>query len=300
MKYRLLLILTAMIWGFAFVAQSVAMNDIGPLTFNAARSLLGAVSLLPVLLLSRREAPPVKAAFPRWLGILFAGLIFSAGTILQQCGILYTTASKASFITATYILMVPFFGLFLGNVLRVNHVIGAVLAMAGVYFLSVTEALTVGTGDLLVFLCAFCFSAHILYLDYASVRYDPVEIAAGQFLVCAVINLAGALLFETIRPEALLAAWQPILYTGLLSTGAAYTLQIIGQKHLPPTECSMLLSLEMVFGGLGGVFLLGETMTSREFVGVLCMTAGVFWSQLPSRALLSFSSFCSRRRSHTF
>ena len=266
-----------MIWGFAFVAQSVAMNDIGPLTFNAARSLLGAVSLLPVLLLSRREAPPVKAAFPRWLGM-----------------------SKASFITATYILMVPLFGLFLGNVLRVNHVIGAALAMAGVYFLSVTEALTVGTGDLLVFLCAFCFSAHILYLDYASVRYDPVEIAAGQFLVCAVINLAGALLFETIRPEALLAAWQPILYTGLLSTGAAYTLQIIGQKHLPPTECSMLLSLEMVFGGLGGVFLLGETMTSREFVGVLCMTAGVFWSQLPSRALLSFSSFCSRRRSHTF
>ncbi len=285
-RYRLLLVLTAAIWGFAFTAQVVAMDDIGPLTFNAVRSLIGAVSLVPVLLWTHPSPPAKRASFPCWLAASLAGCILCGGMVLQQCGLLYTTASKASFITATYILLVPIFGLFLGNVLRLNHAVGAVLAITGVYLLSVTETLTIGTGDLLVFLCAVCFAGHILYLDYASARYNPVEISAGQFLVCGLLNLAGAAAFETVDLGALFAAWQPILYTGIFSTGVGYTLQSIGQKYLPPTECSMILSLEMVFGGIGGFLFLGETMTARELMGVACMTAGVFWSQLPSRPLL--------------
>lgn len=297
MKYRILLILTAAIWGFAFVAQIVAMDDIGPFTFNAVRSYIGALSLLPVLFLTKREPSPEKADFPKWLGIVIAGLFLCGGTALQQFGLQYTTASKASFITATYILMVPLFGLFLGHVLRLNHVIGAVLAMTGVYLLSVTGDFTMGLGDGLVFLCAIFFSAHILYLDYAARRYPPIEIAAGQFFVCGLINTCIAIPFETIQVHAILSAWWPILYVGIFSTGIAYTLQIIGQKHLPPTECSMILSLEMVFGGLSGFLVLGETMTLKEMAGVVCMTIGVFWSQLPSRGILSMKrSFMSTGR----
>ena len=151
--------------------------------------------------------------------------------------------------------------------------------------LSVTGDFTIGLGDGLVFLCAIFFSAHILYLDYASRRYPPLEIAAGQFLVCGLINTFIAIPVETIHLDAILSAWWPILYVGIFSTGIAYTLQIVSQKHLPPTECSMILSLEMVFGGLSGVLALGETMTAKEMAGVLCMTIGVFWSQLPSRGL---------------
>lgn len=295
LKYRLLLVLTAAIWGFAFVAQVVAMNDIGPFTFSAARSFIGALSLLPILLLKHSDPPPQKTNLPRWIAITIAGFFLCSGTLLQQIGLLYTTASKASFITATYILMVPVFGIFLGKALCRNHAVGALLAMTGVYFLSVTEAFHIETGDILVFLCAICFSMHILYLDYASQRYAPIQIAAGQFFVCGLISLAGALALESIHPEALLAAWWPILYTGLFSTGVAYTLQIVGQKYLPPTECSMILSLEMVFGGLSGFLFLNEAMSSRELIGVCCMIIGVFWSQLPSPVLFQLRPFFSFR-----
>lgn len=287
MKYRFLLVLTAAIWGFAFVAQVVAMDDVGPFTFNAVRSFIGSLSLTPVLLFTKREPAPEKADFPKWLGIVIAGLFLCAGTALQQFGLQYTTASKASFITATYILMVPLFGLFLGHILRLNHVIGAVLAIIGVYCLSVKGDFQIDLGDGLVFLCAIFFTFHILYLDYAARRYPPIEIAAGQFFVCGLINLAAAIPLEPIHADALLAAWWPILYVGIFSTGIAYTLQIIGQRHLPPTECSMILSLEMVFGGLSGWLVLGETMTAKELIGVLAMIIGVFWSQLPSRGILS-------------
>lgn len=298
LKYRFLLILTAAIWGFAFVAQTVAMDDIGPLTFSACRSFVGAASLLPVLL-RHTPAPPLRPwAFSKSAAVFIAGCFLCGGTVFQQIGLVYTTASKASFITATYILLVPLFGLFFGSILRRNHVIGAVLAMSGVYFLTVTESFTIGAGDALIFLCALCFTGHILYLDYASQRYDPVEIAAGQFFVCGCLSLAGALLFETIRWDAILAAGPSILYVGVLSSGVAYTLQIIGQRHLPPTECSMLLSLEMVFGGLSGVLVLGESMTARECLGVVLMTLGIFWSQLPSRPVLHLSGIRFPRLSH--
>lgn len=287
MKYRILLVLTAAIWGFAFVAQIVGMDNVGPFTFNAARSFIGSLSLVPVLLLSKPEPSPEKPNFPKWLGILIAGIFLCGGTALQQFGLQYTTASKASFITATYLLMVPIFGLFLGHILRLNHVIGAVLAIVGVYCLTVKGDFDIGLGDGLVFLCAIFFTFHILYLDYAARRYPPIQIAAGQFLVCGLINLAVAIPLESIQLDAMLAAWWPILYVGIFSTGVAYTLQIVGQRHLPPTECGMILSLEMVFGGLSGWLVLGETMTAKELFGVVCMIIGVFWSQLPSRGILS-------------
>ncbi len=282
-KYRFLLLLTALIWGFAFTAQSVAMDDIGPLTFSAVRCFVGAAALLPVLFFLKEDAPPKAASFPEWMAVAVAGFLFCCGTVLQQIGILYTTVAKASFITATYILLVPIFGLFVGHVLRVNHAMGAVLAMTGVYFLSVTETFSINPGDILIALCAVGFSCHILYMDYAAARYSPIHLACGQFFVCGVISLVGAFLWETPSWEAIFAAAVPILYVGIFSTGVAYTLQIVGQRHLPPTECSMILSLEMVFGGLGGFLFLGETLTSREWIGVLLMTVGVFLSQIPSR-----------------
>ena len=287
MKYRLLLILTAMIWGFAFTAQSVAMDDIGPLTFSAVRSFIGAAALLPLLFCMKEEPPAEKPTFPLWIAIVICGLLFCCGTVLQQIGIMYTTVAKASFITATYLLIVPILGLFFGQVLKRNHIIGAILAMTGVYLLSVTEAFTIGLGDTLVALCAVGFSCHILFLDYAARRYSPIALAAGQFFVCGVISLAGALLWETISFTSLLHTWIPILYVGIFSTGVAYTLQIVGQRHLPPTECSMILSLEMVFGGLGGFLFLGETLTLRETIGVIAMTIGVFLSQIESPAVLA-------------
>ena len=284
-KYRFLLLLTALIWGFAFTAQSVAMDDIGPLTFSAVRCFVGSAALLPVLFFLKEDAPPKSPAFPEWTAIGIAGILFCFGTVLQQIGILYTTVAKASFITATYILLVPIFGLLVGHALRVHHAVGAVLAMTGVYFLSVTETFSINPGDILVALCAVGFSCHILYMDYAAARYSPIHLACGQFFVCGVISLLGAFLWETPSWSAIWAAAVPILYVGIFSTGVAYTLQIVGQRHLPPTECSMILSLEMVFGGLGGFLFLGETLTWRETIGVLLMTVGVFLSQIPSRPI---------------
>ncbi len=285
MKYRFLLLLASLIWGLAFTAQSVAMDDIGPLTFAASRCFIGAAALLPVIAFVKEEPPPKRATFPEWMAIGIAGILFCSGTVLQQIGIQYTTVAKASFITAIYILLVPFFGLFLGHTLRLYHAVGALLAMTGVYFLSVTESVSVNPGDILIGLCAVGFSFHILFMDYATARYSPLRLSCGQFIVCGVISLVGALLWETTSWEALCAAAVPILYVGIFSTGVAFTLQNVGQRHLPPTECSMILSMEMVFGALGGFLFLGETLTFRELIGVIFMAAGVFLSQIPSRPI---------------
>ena len=284
MKYRLLLLLAALIWGFAFAAQVVGMESVGPYTFNGVRFLLGSLALVPIILTTKEEAPPLPKNMPLSAACLMVGLPLFAGATLQQVGLQYTTASKASFLTATYILMVPIMGIFLKETLRVTHIAGALLAMAGVYFMSITEDFSIGAGDLMMLLCALGFTIQIHAMTYLTQRFSPIVLSSGQFVVAGVLNFILAFLFETPT----LSGIEGALYTGLLSTGVAYTLQAVGQKYLPPTEASMILSMEMVFGGIAGIFFLGESFTARQMIGVLSMTAGVFLSQLPGRAVLSF------------
>lgn len=286
MKYRLLLLTAALIWGFAFVAQVVGMDTVGPFTFNGFRFILGSAALLPYLYFRPAGESPVKTKIPLWAAFLMVGIPLFLGATLQQVGLQYTTASKASFLTANYILMVPIAGLFLGNPLHRNHLIGAVLAIIGVYFMSITEDFTISLGDGLMLLCALSFTVQIHMLDYLTQRFSPVLLSCGQFLVTGVLNLILAYTFETPTLSGLEGALWPLLYTGILSTSVAYTLQAVGQKYLPPTESSMILSMEMVFGGLSGILFLGESFTFRQYIGVFAMTAGVFLSQLPSPVLL--------------
>lgn len=285
MKYRLLLLLAALIWGFAFAAQVVGMDTVGPYTFNGVRFILGSLSLFPLIFFGKKSESPLPTKIPFWVASLMAGLPLFLGATLQQVGLQYTTASKASFLTATYILMVPLLGLFLGQVLRLTHLIGAVLAIGGVYFMSITENFSISSGDLLMLLCAIGFTIQIHVLEYLTQRFSPILLSSGQFMVVGILNLILAFLFEPPTAAGVYGALWPLLYTGLLSTGVAYTLQAVGQKYLPPTEASMILSMEMVFGGLAGILCLGETLTARQMVGVVAMTAGVFLSQLPGRVL---------------
>lgn len=286
MKYRLLLLTAALIWGFAFVAQVVGMDTVGPYTFNGFRFILGSAALLPYLYFHPAGPNPVKTKIPLWAAFLMVGIPLFLGATLQQVGLQYTTASKASFLTANYLLMVPIAGLFLGHPLLRNHLVGAVLAIIGVYFISITEDFTISLGDGLMLLCALAFTVQIHMLDYLTQRFSPVLLSCGQFFVTGVLNLILAYTFETPTFSSVEGALWPLLYTGILSTSVAYTLQAVGQKYLPPTESSMILSMEMVFGGLSGIFFLGESFTFRQYIGVFAMTAGVFLSQVPSPVLL--------------
>ena len=221
MKYRLLLLLAALIWGFAFVAQVIGMDSIGPYAFNGIRFLLGSLSLLPIIYYYPSGRNPKEASFSIWVAILMAGILLCGGATLQQVALQYTTASKTSFLTATYLLMVPVIGLFFGQVLRLNHIFGVILAMAGVYFISITETLDIGYGDFLVLLCAVCYAAHIILLNYLTQRFPPVTLSSGQFMVVGICNLILAFFFETVSISSILSSWWPILYTGILSTGVA-------------------------------------------------------------------------------
>ena len=285
MKYRLFCLLASVIWGFAFVAQVAGMDSIGPYTFNGIRFLIGSAVLIPIILCSKGQHNPVKTSIPLSVAILCVGIPLFIGATLQQVALQYTTASKASFLTSTYILMVPLSGLFLGEPLKFNHVIGSLIDISGVYFMSVTEYFTIGYGDLLILLCAVGFTIQIHMLNYFTRRFSPIILSSGQFFVTGIFNLLLASLYETASTENILHAWWPLLYTGIFSTGIAYTLQAVGQKHLPPTEASMILSLEMVFGGISGILFLHEFFTLRQFIGVICMTIGVFLSQIPSRII---------------
>lgn len=287
MKYRLLLLSAALIWGFAFVAQVVGMDTVGPFTFNGVRFVIGSLALLPFLYFHREEKSPVSTSIPLWAAFLMVGIPLFLGATLQQVGLQYTTASKASFLTANYLLMVPIAGLFLGQPLLRNHLIGAILAMMGVYFISITEDLTISYGDGLMLICAMAFTLQIHMLNYLTQRFSPVLLSAGQFMVTGLLNLILAFLFETPTLAGLQGTAWPILYTGILSTSVAYTLQAVGQKYMPPTEASMILSMEMVFGGISGILFLDESFTLRQTIGVIAMTCGVFLSQIPSPVLLA-------------
>ena len=284
MKHRklvssLMLIVAALIWGTAFVAQRKGMEYAGPLAFNGVRTLIGSLVLLPVALIFR----PAKAANLRktLLAGLLCGLCLFMATNLQQIGLTSTEAGKAGFITTFYIILVPVLGLFLRKKTGAVTWLAVAVALGGLFFLCVKPGeVRIAPGDLLVLGCAFFFAVQILVIDFFVQEVDGVLLSCVQFAVDGILSLAAAFLFEKPDFPALFRGWIPLLYTGILSCGVAYTLQILGQKNLHPTVASLLMSLESAFAVLGGWLILHERLTRRELLGCALMLAAVLLVQL--------------------
>jgi drug/metabolite transporter (DMT)-like permease len=284
LKSSLLLLLAACIWGFAFVAQREGMAYTGPFTFNAFRFALGALSLLPLIFLYRNKPQTVKgrsASKHTAVSGICLGLILFIGASLQQIGLVYTTAGKAAFITGLYIVIVPFFGLFLKQRLNINSLLGAIIAAVGLYFLCVTNDFTISKGDFLELIGAFFWSAHILLIDRLSRKTDVLKLSFFQTITCSIFSFAAALLMEKIDLTGLSQALIPLLYGGICSVGIAYTLQIVGQKNAHPTQAAIILSMETVFAAIGGYLILGEQLGTRGYLGCLFMLIGMIVPQLP-------------------
>lgn len=289
-KSPLLLLLTATIWGVAFVAQSVGMDYVKPFTFNGVRSLLGAAVLVPVIFLFGKQKEGHSEVVEEdskilWLGGILCGLCLCVASSLQQIGIQYTTAGKAGFLTAMYIIIVPIIGLFLGKKFSPSLGISIALATLGLYLLSIKEGFSIGTGDVYVIVCAVVFALHIMVIDYFAPKCSGVKLSCIQFLVCGVLCMIVALLFEEPQMEQILDAWLPIAYAGIMSCGVAYTLQIIGQKGMNPTVASLILSLESVISVLAGWVLLQQTLSYRELIGCVIMFAAIVLAQLPEKVI---------------
>ena len=288
MRGNLLLLLASLIWGTAFVAQSVGMEHIGPFTFMAARSIIGALSLVPVILLQnarkKHMGQPVKmsAGSKRSLlrGGILCGLLLTVAANLQQAALLYTTTGKAGFLTALYILLVPIAGIFMGR--RVVPAVWLAIAVAaiGLYLLSVQSSLTIDPPDLLLIACAFVFTGHILAVDHYSPKVSGVALSCLQFLVAGLLSSVMMFLFESPSVPDLLASALPLLYVGVLSSGVAYTLQIMGQRLTTPAVASLIMSGEAIFALVGGMLILGERMTGREALGSALMFIAIIGAQL--------------------
>ena len=277
-----LLLLVATIWGFAFVAQRLGLEHLGPFGFNASRFLLGALSLLPLLFFIRpgAEHRPVEIAK---YGAL-AGFVLFAGASFQQVGLLYTTAGNAGFITGLYIIFVPLLGIFLRQRTSAATWLGGAFAVTGLYLLSVHELNSINPGDLLQLCGAVCWATHVLLIARLAPQLDNLRLAIAQFMVCALLSLITALLFE--QESFLLAnihqAWTAIAYAGLISVGIAYTLQIVAQRDAPPAHAAIIMSLEAVAAALGGWWILDEQLSLIGLIGCGFMLAGMLLSQLPS------------------
>ena len=268
--------LTAAIWGFAFVAQREGMKYIEPFTFNGIRFLLGSFSLLPLIFLfkTRQKTHSLKGKSILFGGFL-AGTVLFIGASLQQAGMVYTEAGKAGFITGFYVILVPWIGIFIGQHITRFLWAGAVIALAGLYFLTINGPLYLSKGDLLILLSAFFWAVHVQLINKLVDKHAALPLSAIQFAVCGVFSLVAASGFETITPESILQARWTLLYGGLLSVGIAYTLQVVAQQHVNPTYASIILSLETVFAVLGGWLILNEKLNIRNLAGCLLMLAGI-------------------------
>ncbi len=311
-KSSLMLFMAAFIWGTAFVAQSVGMDYLGPLSFNGARFLLGSAALLPVIWFNRArrhsgKGMPEKTGFEESgcgeacsgngnvgknlsgsrkdtvTGGICCGLVLCAAALLQQYGILYTSVGKAGFITTLYIILVPFFGIFLKKKVPGKVWAGAAIAAFGMYLLCMSESFSLGKGDALVVLCAVLFAVHILVIDFFSPRADGVELSCIQFLTAGILGSILAVIFE--KPDAgdFISGIIPLAYAGILSSGVAYTLQVLGQKKTDPAVASLILSLESVVSVLAGWVVLKQVLTGREIAGCALVFGAVILVQLPGK-----------------
>ena len=300
------LFLTAMIWGAAFVAQSVSMDYIGPFTFICLRSVIGGLFLIPVIIVldgirkkSQNESADVvnsenilhieteEKQRLSWKnkqlieGGIVCGIFLFFANCFQQTGIQYTTVGKAGFITTFYIIIVPLIGLFFKKYCGILTWIGVVVALAGLYFLCITQKLTIQRGDALILCCSVLYAGQILAIDHYNPFVDGVKMSCIQFLIGGILGAVFMLLFENPSIAMILSAAGPILYTGIMSTGVGYTLQIVGQKGLNPTVAALILSLESVFSALSGYLFLHQVLTTRELIGCALMFIAIVLAQLP-------------------
>lgn len=289
-----LLLLAAFIWGVAFVAQSEAAEIIGPFTYLASRSVLGCITLLPVIAVidAKKRAQGDSAAVPAdkktdrailIKGGIACGIMLFCGSIFQQIGIASTTVGKAGFITAMYIVFVPVIGVFFGKKAGLGLWLSVALAVCGLFMLTVKGGFGFSRGDVIVFIGTLGFTGHILVIDKFSAKTDGVKMSCIQFFVCAVISAIGMFIFEKPAFSDILAAWLPIVYAGVFSSGVAYTLQIVGQKGLSPTLASLTLSMESVFSALAGFVILKERLSLKELIGCALMLAAIILAQLPAK-----------------
>ena len=287
MKSNLMLLVCAMIWGSAFVAQSSGMEHIGPWTFNAMRSLIGGmtlVALMPFLDKVRHVTVQEKKAMDQktlLTGGIACGIVLCAASIFQQTGIQYTTVGKAGFLTALYTIAVPVLGMCIGRKTRPLVWICVGISVVGFYFLSMAESLSLSYGDGLVLVGSLLFAVHILIIDHFSPKTDGVRLSCIQFFTAGIISLVPMFLFETPSVTAIISAAVPILYAGVLSSGAGYTLQIVGQKGADPSVASLILSLESVFSAIFGFLLLHQVLSLKELAGCALIFGAIILSQLP-------------------
>jgi drug/metabolite transporter (DMT)-like permease len=299
-----LLLVTAILWGLAFVAQREGMEHVGPFLYGGIRFALGALALVPLIIWTRARAQIDNnkspdsaatmggraenrggAAIPRggapflWGGAIVAGLILFVAASLQQAGLVTTGATNAGFITGLYVVLVPVLGIFLGKRTGLGTWLGVALVFAGLYLLSVKGDFSMSSGDMLVMLGAVFWALHVLTIGYLSPRTDAFKLAAFQYGVCAALSLGVALAFEEVSLSSVSDAWLPILYGGLVSVGIAYTLQVVAQRDAHPAHASIILSLESAFAALGGWLVLGETLGARGMVGCALMLIGMLASQ---------------------
>ena len=289
----ILLFMAAFIWGVAFVAQSVGMDYVGPFTFNGCRFLIGGLVLTPFALIREKkyeksniyqsmiEEEQKRHLKTTLLGGLCCGVAICIASSFQQAGMLYTSVGKAGFITALYIVLVPVMGIFMKKKVPAIVWMGVVLAAVGFYFLCITESFSINYGDVLLFLCAICFTFHILIIDYFAPKADGVALSCIQFWFSGIVCMSIALFKETPNISAIIAAAVPILYAGVMSCGVAYTLQILGQKHMKPAVASLILSLESVISVLAGWVILKEVLNGRQLLGCALVFSAVILAQIP-------------------
>ncbi len=288
LKANILFLLTAAIWGLAFVAQKVGAEHVGAFTYNGIRFALGSISLIPLILFLNKKKGEneetknndrdslkltVKAG-------IIAGCALFIATSLQQMGVMGTTAGKAGFITGLYMVIVPILGLFLKQKVNKSTWLGIVIAIIGLYLLSINEDFSISNGDLLVLIGSVGWAVHILLIDNFTKKIDPLKLSSVQFATCSILSLVMAIIFEDINMVGISGAMVSILYGGLLSVGVAYTLQVVAQKNAKPSHAAILLSMESVFGALGGAMFLGERIGARGLVGCILIFIAIIISQL--------------------
>ena len=292
-KNFILLFITAVIWGVAFVAQSAGMDYVGPYTFNAVRCLLGGIVLIPCVFFLTRSAkkeqkkdgtaskmPVMDRPKDLLIGGLICGFMMFVSTTLQQVGIAYTTVAKAGFITALYSIIVPILGIFLKRKAGLKIWISVVIALVGLYLLCMKGSLSLSKGDFLILICSICFAIHIMVVDHFTEKVSGTKLSCIQFLFAGALSSVLMFLFEEPHWADIGAAWLPICYAGILSCGVAYTFQIIGQRGTDPTIASLILSLESVVSVLAGWILLGETLSPREILGCVLMFGAIILAQI--------------------
>lgn len=281
-KSEFLLMLAAVIWGFAFVAQRASVDHIGPFAFNAIRFALGAISLLPFIFLIKANSSEKQLYQPRHLkvGGLLTGLLLFAGASFQQVGIVYTSAGNAGFITSLYVIMVPIFGLLWRHKTSFLTWFGALFATIGLYFLSIQDKLKLSEGDSIVLLAALFFAFHVIIIGLYSNKANPIILSIVQFSICAVLSFGASLITEETTWSGIKAATIPLLYGGILSVGVAFTFQVIGQRKAKSATAAIILSFESIFAAFGGWLILNEIFTLRDILGASLMLAGIIISQI--------------------